>query len=635
MTASIGSASTVVGLLLASFGATASWIGALRGMPGLVRVGRVAALALLPVAAVAATALMVALLGHDFSLEYVAENGSRATPPFYTAISMWASLEGSILLWVLVLAAYTAATAVLAPRRAPDLYPVAQGVLLSVAAFFFWLMAGPATPFRTISPAPADGPGPNPLLQNHPLMAVHPPLLYVGLVGFSVPFAFAIAALVTGRLDDRWIRVTRGATLVAWSFLAGGIVLGGAWSYAVLGWGGYFAWDPVENVSLLPWLTATAFIHSVMVQERRDMLKLWNLTLVTGTFLLTILATFLTRSGVLSSVHAFGNGAVGPALLTFIALALAATVGLLVWRGERLRSTGTLDAPVCRESAFLLNNLLLVGLTLVVLIGSLFPLIAEAVNGSRLSVGEPYFNATAVPVMLVLLFLMGVGPALPWRKASREVVRRRLQGPALSALVLAAVLAIGGLRRPEALAAVALGGFVAAQVAWDLVRLGRRRALSKEKVRRRVGGQVVHLGVAVMAVGIAVSSAYQVEGQATLRRGQSMTVGGNVVRLDRVGFTQDARRSVQRAYLTVNRGEQLAPSLNLYRQAPQATASPAIRSGATGDVYAILVQAARDGSVATIRIFLNPLVTWIWFGGAVILLGALIAGLPLRARRMA
>lgn len=631
MTGQIGSAAVTLGLILAVGGAAASFAGAARGTSGLVRAGRVAALALLPVAAVSAGALTWALLAHDFSIAYVANNGSRATPAFYTAVTLWGRLEGSLLLWILVLAGFIAAAAAFAPRRAPHLYPVAQGVLLVIAGFFLWLAAGPADPFVRVFPVPADGPGPNPLLQNHPLMAIHPPLLYVGLVGFSVPFAFATAAMVTGRLDDLWIRVTRTATLVAWAFLALGIVLGGAWSYAVLGWGGYYAWDPVENASLLPFLTATALIHSVMVQERRDMLRLWNVTLVVATFLLTILTTFLTRSGVLSSVHAFSEGAVGPALLGFIGVVLAASLGLLVWRAERLRGTGELDAPVSRESAFLLNNLLLVGLTLTVLVGTLFPLIAEAIDGSRLSVGEPYFNATAVPIMLALLFMMGVGPALPWRKASATVIRRRLLRPAATSVVLAGTLAVAGVRRPEAAVAVALGAFVAATVVEDLLRLAGKRALTA--VPRRVGGQVAHLGVALMAVGIAVSSTYQVEGQATLRQGEAMRVRGEMVWLERVRTFSEPRREVVRAELMLGDGGGLRPALNTYKNSREATASPGIRSGLTSDIYAVLVEAAPDGSAATLRVYVNPLVTWIWAGGALLLLGAGIALLPARRRR--
>ncbi|MGH3112577.1 MAG: heme lyase CcmF/NrfE family subunit, partial [Gaiellaceae bacterium] len=399
------------------------------------------------------------------------------------------------------------------------------------------------------------------------------------------------------------------------------------------GWGGYFAWDPVENASLLPWLTATAFIHSVMVQQKREMLKLWNLTLVVATFLLTILGTFLTRSGVLSSVHAFAEGLVGPSLLAFIGIAFAASVGLLVWRGDALRSEGLLDAPVCRESAFLLNNLLLVGLTVTVLVGTLFPLFAEAWNGTRLSVGEPYFNTTAVPVALALLFLMGVGPALPWRKASAGVLRRRLLVPAGAAVGLGAVLLAAGLDKPKALAGVVLGGFVAAQALWDVARLVRRRSLRRS--RRRVGGQVVHLGVALLAVGIAVSSSYQVERQATLRRGETLQVGSHSVRLDGVTRTSEPRRDVVRATLTLNGSERLRPALNHYRGQQQATASPAVRESPFIDVYAVLVEAARDGQAATIRVLLNPLVTWLWLGGGVILAGALLAAFPARPRRPA
>lgn len=629
MTASIGHAATLAGLLCAVFGVTAGSLGSWLRAPALIRASRWAAFALLPIASAAAAALMAALLRHDFSLAYVAQNGSRETPAFYTAISLWGRLEGSILLWVLVLTGFIAAAAWTGPRRAPALYPVAQTVLLAIAGFFFWLVSAPADPFVTISPVPADGPGPNPLLQNHALMAIHPPLLYVGLVGFSVPFAYAIAALVTGRLDETWIRVTRGSTLFAWAFLALGIVLGGAWSYAVLGWGGYFAWDPVENVSLLPWFTATAFVHSVMMQERRDMLKLWNLTLIVATFVLTILTTFLTRSGVLSSVHAFSEGVVGPALLAFIGVTLAVSIGLLVWRGERLRSEGVLESALSRETVFLLNNLLLVGLTLTVLLGTLFPLIAEAVNGSRLSVGEPYFNVTAIPIVLTLLFLMGVGPALPWHVGSRAALRERLLIPAAAGSSIAVAGAVAGVGKLSVLAALGLGAFVGAHVVVDLVRLGRRGAL---RVRhRRVGGQIVHLGVAVMAVGIAVSSGYKRETQATLRPGQSVQVASQSVRLDGLQTINERRRRVLRANLTLNGQRPLSPTLNLYNNQREATASPSILPGALRDVYVLLVES--KGNVATIRVLLNPLVTWIWFGGALLLIGAAIAGLPLRRRR--
>lgn len=360
------------------------------------------------------------------------------------------------------------------------------------------------------------------------------------------------------------------------------------------------------------------------------MLKLWNLTLVVATFLLTILSTFLTRSGVLSSVHAFGNGLVGPAFLVFLGAGLAGSIGLLLWRSEELRGEGELDSPVSRESAFLLNNLLLIGLTLTVLVGTLFPLFAEALNGARLSVGEPYFSTTAVPIALVLLFLMGVGPALPWRKTSRVLLRRRLLVPGVATAVLAVALVVAGVRKPTALAAIVLGGFVIAQGGWDLGRIASRRSLGL--LHRRVGGQVAHIGFALIAIGVAVSSAYQVEGQATLSRGGSMRIESRAIRFDGLSTRDERRRRVQQVELTVDGGDKLRPALNKYRGQRVATASPAIREGPTSDVYAVLVEAASDGSRATIRVFLNPLVSWLWAGGAVILLGAGIAALPLRAR---
>ncbi|MGH9286602.1 MAG: cytochrome c biogenesis protein CcsA, partial [Acidimicrobiales bacterium] len=334
---------------------------------------------------------------------------------------------------------------------------------LAVAAFFFALMVGPANPFTSVAgPAPPDGPGPNPLLQNHPLMAFHPPLLYLGYVGFTVPFAFAIASLVTGRLGEGWLLETRRWALLAWACLSTGIVAGAWWSYEVLGWGGYWAWDPVENASLLPWLTATAYLHSVVVQERRGMLRVWNLSLVMATFALTILGTFLTRSGVLDSVHSFTESPIGPALLGFFAVVVALAVGLVFWRGDRLRAPGLIDSPVSREGAFLANNLLFAAFAFVVLLGTVFPLVVEAVNGDRLSVGRPYFDRMITPLGLLLLFMMAVAPALPWRKAAGEVLRARLQWPAAVGTAVVVGCVALGYRGLAPLLAFGLGGFAGA-----------------------------------------------------------------------------------------------------------------------------------------------------------------------------
>jgi cytochrome c-type biogenesis protein CcmF len=410
-------------------------------------------------------------------MKYVAEHGSRTTSTFYTVTTMWSALEGSIILWTLILAGYIAAMAIKYRDRVDDpLVGWATLVTFVVAGFFFLLMVGPANPFRTLSGAiPTDGPGPNPLLQNHPLVAVHPPMLYLGFVGFTIPFAFAVASLITGRLGEGWLIDTRRWTLFAWAFLTIGIVLGAWWSYEVLGWGGFWAWDPVENASLLPWLVGTAYLHSVMVQERRGMLRLWNLSLLLATFSLTILGTFLTRSGVLDSVHSFTESGIGPTILGFFGLVVGTTIALIAWRGDRLRSPGAIDSPVSREGAFLVNNLLFAAFAFVVLLGTVFPLIAEAINGQRIAVGEPYFNRMVMPIVVALLFLMAVAPVLPWRKASGELLRHRLQWPAWIAVVTVALCVLFGIRGLNPLLAFGLGAFAAASAGRQLVLATRRQ----------------------------------------------------------------------------------------------------------------------------------------------------------------
>ncbi|MGH9037686.1 MAG: heme lyase CcmF/NrfE family subunit, partial [Acidimicrobiia bacterium] len=446
MRAALGFAGIALGFSAAVIGVAVLATGLRRHDPRLLESGRRFSLLVLAGAVVAAGAMEWALVTHDFSIRYVAENHSRATPLLYTVASLWGALEGSILLWALVLSGYlTVVTRRFRSRAADPLVAWATLTALVVAAFFFGLMLGPANPFQALSGAiPLDGRGPNPLLQNHPLMAIHPPMLYLGYVGFTIPFSFAVAALVTGRVGEGWLVETRRATLVAWGFLSAGIVLGAWWSYEVLGWGGYWAWDPVVNASFIPWLTATAYLHSVVVQERRGMLRVWNLSLILATFCLTILGTFLTRSGVVNSVHSFTQSAIGPLLLGFLGVAAATGVGLIAWRGDRLRTPGRIDSPVSREGAFLANNLLFAGFAFVVLLGTVFPLLAEALQQRQLSVGEPYFDRMTLPIGLALLFLMAVAPALPWRAASGEVLRGRLAVPAwIGALTMAAAAALG------------------------------------------------------------------------------------------------------------------------------------------------------------------------------------------------
>jgi cytochrome c-type biogenesis protein CcmF len=418
-----------------------------------------------------------------------------------------------------------------------NLVPYAAMMLLAISLFFAILLVGPANPFHLVSPTPADGPGPNPLLQNHILMAIHPPLLYLGYVGMSVPFSFAVGAVLSGEAEsDDWIRRTRTWTLASWGFLSAAIIAGMWWSYEVLGWGGYWAWDPVENASFLPWLTATAFLHSAMVQERRSMLRVWNLNLVVGTFVLTILGTFLTRSGIISSVHAFTTGTIGYYFLAFITLVLIVSGVIVAGNSDKLRTKGRLDSAASRETVFLLNNLFLTAFMLTVLVGTLFPLVAEAVRGVKVSVGGPFFNRMSLPLIAALLFLMGVGPALPWKAATRAELRDKLVPPVAGALVLTVIAIVLGLRDPYAILVFAFVGYSAAANGREyLIGARARRAAHGESWmtailrlvasnRRRYGGYIAHFGVFFVALGIAMSSTMRTEREATLKAGESMEV---------------------------------------------------------------------------------------------------------------
>lgn len=642
MTRLVGHSALLVALGVAAFGAVMSLAGARRQRAEMIRAGERSVYIVFWLVTVATLAMVYALVARDFSISYVAQVGSRATPLFYTVISLWGALEGSILFWAWVLALYSALVVYQHRGRPGLLVPYASGVLLCISLFFLVLLAGPSNPFGLVSPVPADGPGPNPLLQNHPLMAVHPPLLYLGYVGMSVPFAFALGAVLSGEIvRDDWIRLTRRWTLVAWMFLSAAIVAGMWWSYEVLGWGGYWAWDPVENASFMPWLTATAFLHSVMVQERRGLLKLWNLNLVVATFVLTILGTFLTRSGILSSVHAFAQGTIGYYFLGFIAIVLLVAFALVAGNSERLRSDGSLDGAISRETVFLLNNLLLSAFTITVLVGTLYPLVAEAIRGVKVSVGEPFFNKMTLPLAMALLFLMGVGPALPWRRASREVVRRQLLPPAAGALLGLIGAVVAGARSPYALGAFAFGAFaLVANLREFWEGAAARRRLRSENLaaalgrlvmanRRRYGGYIAHLGILCMVLGITASSTFRTEGEATLRRGEILRVGKYGARLEDVYGREEPQRTVLAASVTVLEGDKtlgrLEPRMNFYPTSQQPVPTPAVRSRLSGDVYISLMAFAPDGSTATLRVIVEPLVPWIWIGGLVICIGALVS----------
>jgi cytochrome c-type biogenesis protein CcmF len=647
--------------IIGTVAVTAAWLGSaalavlgllagFRRSPQLLRGARYAAGFVLASMVTAVGAMEYALLTHDFSVEYVANVGSRETPAYYSAISLWSSLEGSILFWGFILAAYTGIVVWVQRRSTSRLLPFALGTLGLVGIFFYGLVATAANPFGVVSPVPANGPGPNPLLQNHPLMGLHPPLLYLGYVGMSVPFAFAIGALFSGKVDDEWIRTTRRWMVTPWAFLSLGIVAGAWWSYEVLGWGGYWAWDPVENASFLPWLTATAFLHSVMVQERSGMLKTWNLTLVIGTFLLTLFGTFLTRSGVLDSVHAFTEGFIGPLFLGFIAVVTLASLTLIAWRSDRLHSPGRLDGVVSRESSFILNNLIFAAFTFTVLLGTTFPLVVEAINGDRISVGPPYFNMVSVPLGLLLLFLMGVGPALPWRRTSSEKLRRTFVRPVVAGLLVVGAAVALGVREPYPIITFGFAGFVMATIAEEFAKgvsarrriggVGPLRALGQLLVRnnRRYGGYIVHVGVVVIVVALSISGTWRFEREATLRRGQVMLIGDYSVRFDSVNAVREPHRDVVAASFTAMRGDRdlgtIVPRTNFYRQArtPEPIATPAVRSFIDEDLYMTLMSFDPGGEHATVRVIVNPGVPWLWIGGMIIGLGAILAVAPQRRR---
>jgi cytochrome c-type biogenesis protein CcmF len=585
-------------------------------------------------AVLAVVAMERALITRDFTVRFVAENGSSRTPPLYNVATLWSALEGSILLWSLILSGYIAAVVIKFRRRLTDpLVGWAMVTMFVVAAFFFFLMAFPANPFQSFAPPPGfDGPGPNPLLQNHPLMAFHPPMLYLGYVGFTVPFAFAIAALATGRIGEGWLVATRRWTLVAWGFLTVGIILGAWWSYEVLGWGGYWAWDPVENASLLPWLTGTAYLHSVMVQERRGMLRVWNLSLLCATFSLTILGTFITRSGVLDSVHAFTESAIGPSILAFFALTVIVTVGLIGWRGDRLRAPGRIDSPVSREAAFLANNALFALFAFVVLLGTVFPLLVEALNDERISVGTPYFNRMTTPIALTLLFLMAVAPVLPWRKASGELLRHRLLWPAVagtSAMVVALLVGGHGL---APMLAYGLAAFAAGSAVRQLV-LATRRQGWRGLVGRANGGMVVHIGVIVIAVAFAASQSSVRQAEFTLTPGQEASFAGHTLTFVGTEVAQDSNKTATKALVEIDGTGPWAPALNQFAFGEQTIGTPSVRSTPTNDVALTLLALpdTEDGAV-TIRVTVQPLVVWLWIGGGLMAVGTVLAAFPGRRR---
>jgi cytochrome c-type biogenesis protein CcmF len=640
----LGRAALVVCFGLALYAVVAGFAGAHLRRRRLAQSAQNALLATFGATVVASVVLLVALARSDFSFSYVAQHTSRELPTPYKLASFWGGQEGSLLLWLLILTGYGAAAILLDRKAGRELTAWVVPVLGIVATFFSMLVVFVASPFHT-QLASADGAGLNPSLQSF-YFQIHPPLLYLGYVGLTVPFAFAMGALLSGRTDERWIVATRRWTLLAWAFLGIGQLLGAKWAYEEVGWGGYYAWDPVENAALMPWLAATAFLHSVMVQERKGMLKVWNMLLVILAFSLSLFGTFLTRSGVLNSIHSFTEGSIGPWFLGFICFVVAGSLLLVFTRLPLLRSKTKLESLASREATFLYNNLLLVALCLTILWGVTFPILSEAVRGESVTVGRPYYDFFLRAFGLPLLLLMGIGPLIAWRRASLRSLGRTFLWPFVTALVAGAgLIAAGAGTSIPGLIAYTFSAFVAATIALEFIRgTQARRALSGEAVprafgqliarnRRRYGGYIVHAAILMLAIGIAGSSAYDTSHSARLAPGDSMKVRNYTLVYRGLNSKRSQNAIETRASIDVYRGGDrigtMHPGKNDYPVEQQVSNEVSIRSDwLTGeDLFLITEQVNQNGTI-DFKAIINPLVNLIWAAGLVFLLGSAIALWP-------
>jgi len=617
-----------------------------------------------PLITLSALSIIILIVQGHYEVAYVANASSSTTPWYLKITALWGGQAGSLLFWSWLMSAFTSAVMLRNWKRDRSLMPYVILVSMITLAFFLYLSLFIENPFERlwqnlstgdVKPAlfqpantqlfiPRDGNGLNPLLR-HIGMIIHPPMLYLGFVGMVVPFSFAIAALITGRTDDEWIRTTRRWMLVGWLFLSLGLILGGRWAYDVLGWGGYWGWDPVENAALMPWLTGTAFLHSVMIQEKRGMLKVWNMILIIVTYALVIMGTFLTRSGVLSSVHAFAQSAIGPLFFGFIAITFTASMILLFWRWDRLKSETQLDSLLSREAAFLLNNLLFMGVAFATLWGTLFPIFSELATNQKITVGPPFYNQVNGPLLAVIVLLMGIAPLVAWRKSSFKALGRLMWIPAVLTLVSLVAFYLLGARTPASLLGYGIAAFVGFTTLSEYVRGVMARMRLGENVfvalinlaarnRRRYGGYIIHLGVVAMAFGVVGSYMFQQETQASLKPGQTLALGGFTMRFDSLAqFPLDDGRQVSRAEVTVldqagNTLGQLFPRHDLF-DSGQPMTIPGVRSTLGEDFYVLLVgwePIAANG--ATFKIYLNPLINLVWLGGLIFIVGTLVAAWP-------
>ena len=641
----IGYYSILISLFLSVYCGLALIIGIKNRRAEVIASAENAALAVFVFLTLSATAMIYALVTRNFQIEYVARYTSRSLSLLYTLSAFYAGQEGSLLFWSWILSIFTAVVILQNKNKNRELMPHVLLVLTTVIFFFTFLMIVATNPFKTFNYTPLDGQGLNPLLQN-PGMIFHPPTLLIGYVGFTVPFAFALAALMTGKLGSTWIKTTRKWTLTSWAFLTTGNLLGMEWAYVELGWGGYWAWDPVENASFMPWILATAYLHSVMIQEKRDMLKVWNMVLIIFTFLMTIFGTFITRSGLIASVHSFGESTLGWFFLFFLLLALIVSLALLIFRLPHLKSKNQLDSLLSRESSFLINNLLFVGIAFTVLWGTLFPIISEAVRGIKLTVGPPFYNGVVTPIGLALLLLAGLCPVIAWRKTTLKKFAGKLLLPLIVTGFAAAGLYLYGLRSPYALITFIFCIFVALNLFMEFFTGTRtRHAVFAEnypkafwklvtKNKRRYGGHIVHFGVVLVFMAFA-GSAFNMEKQVSLKKGESLKIKNYTLRFDALANYPTASRQKVVATLTVLNDEHkvgiVSPEKSLYHGQNQPTTDVAIHTNFKEDLYVIL--AGYDKDFATFKVLVNPLVVWLWIGGGIMVLGTIVVVWPDRRKK--
>ncbi|MBZ5577015.1 MAG: heme lyase CcmF/NrfE family subunit [Acidobacteriia bacterium] len=647
----LGALAILLAFCAAIYAAVASVVGRIKNKPFLVVSAQRAVYAVWGLVTIAAGVLVHAMMTSDFRFAYVAEHSNRAMPTLYKFAAWWGGQEGSLLFWSWLLATYAAVATFTNRRRHRDMMPYVIGVLMTIQTFFLILNNFVANAFQMLATSEGqvigldalrDGNGLNPLLQ-YPAMAIHPPMLYLGYVGFALPFAFAIGSLITRQPGEAWIHTTRRWTLVTWLFQSTGVMLGMAWAYHVLGWGGYWGWDPVENASLLPWLSGTAFLHSVMMQEKKGMMKVWNIVLVSTTFFLCILGTFLTRSGVVQSVHAFSRSEIGKYFVSFMAIGIAATIYLILDRLEYLKSESELESVVSRESSFLFNNLILLASCFAVLWGTLFPVISEYATGDKISLDADWYNRLMVPIGLFLLFLTGVGPLFAWRRTSVDSLRRNFQWPGIAALLLIGGLVVAGMRNFYALISFGFCLFVALTVMIEFFKGGRSIAAKNNmnllhamvelthRNTRRYGGYLVHMGIVLMFIGFTGHAFNQSEVK-ELNNGDRMRVGSYDLKMVNLQQGENTNYAWHRATIQVSKNGHdlgtLEPEKRFYIASKQGTSEIGIRQRPNEDLYLNFGGMSDDNQRAVIQAYVFPLVSWIWIGGLVLIGGTLICLVP-------